>query len=99
MLTRLHSPYGIVQVDRGGHILAFREKPRLPHWINAGIYALSPQFFARLPDRGDHETTTFPELAAEGELFGYRSDAFWRTVDTMKDLSEAEVEVGRLAPA
>ena len=55
-------------------------------------------FFRRLPARGDHETTTFPELAAEGKLCGYRSRAYWRAIDTYKDLTKAEAEVGELAP-
>ncbi|HVC35529.1 MAG TPA: nucleotidyltransferase family protein [Chloroflexota bacterium] len=93
MLTRLRSPYGIARTDRAGRILRFDEKPSLPHWLNAGIYILSPEFFDRLPDRGDHETTAFPELAAEGKLFAYRSRAFWRTIDTLKDLSEVEKEL------
>jgi NDP-sugar pyrophosphorylase family protein len=99
MLTRLRSPYGITRRDRAGRIVAFQEKPLLPHWINAGLYVLAADFFRRLPDRGDHETTTFPELAAEGKLFGYRSSAYWRTIDTFKDLTEAAAEVRELAPA
>ncbi len=98
MLTRLRSPYGITRGDRAGHIVAFEEKPLLPHWINAGLYVLAADFFRRLPKRGDHETTTFPELAAEGKLFGYRSRAYWRTIDTFKDLTEAAAEVRGLAP-
>ena len=97
MLVRLRSPYGIVRQDRSGRISAFEEKPLLPHWMNSGIYVLSPEFFRRLPEIGDHETTAFPELAAEGRLYGYRSRAYWRTVDTYKDLTEAENEVRELA--
>jgi NDP-sugar pyrophosphorylase family protein len=97
MLTRLRSPYGITRRDRASRIIAFQEKPLLPHWINAGVYVLAPDFFRRLPDRGDHETTTFPELAAEGKLFGYRSRSYWRTIDTFKDLTEAAAEVRGLA--
>ena len=73
MLTPLRSPYGIVDVRDDGRIESFREKPELPYWINAGIYVLSREFFALLPDNGDHETTTFPQLAAEGKLFGFKS--------------------------
>ncbi len=98
MLTRLRSAYGVARQDRAGHIVKFEEKPLLPHWINAGLYVLTPEFFRRLPERGDHETTTFPELAAEGKLFGYRSRAYWRTVDTFKDLTEATGEVAKLMP-
>ena len=99
MLVRLRSPYGIVQVARDGRIGAFLEKPQLPHWVNAGVYVLGPKFFQRLPDKGDHEDSAFPELAAAGKLFGYRSRAYWRTVDTMKDLSEAEREVREMGMA
>jgi NDP-sugar pyrophosphorylase family protein len=99
MLTRLRSPFGIVRRDRRGRVLAFDEKPLLPHWINAGVYVLSRQVLDRLPEKGDHETTTFPELAAEGTLFGYPSNAYWRSVDTFKDLSEAAKELPALATA
>jgi len=94
MLTPLRSPYGVVDVLDDGRIESFREKPELPYWINAGIYVLSREFFSLLPDIGDHETTTFPQLASEGKLFGYKSSAYWRPVDSIKDLSEAERELG-----
>lgn len=93
MLTPLKSPYGVVDVEDDGRITSFREKPVLPYWINAGIYVLSRSFFASLPEVGDHETKTFPALAAEGKLFGYKSEAYWRPVDSIKDLSEAEKEL------
>ena len=34
--------------------------------MNSGIYVLAPEFFALLPDEGDHETTTFPSLPPKG---------------------------------
>ena len=46
----------------------FREAPRLDHWVNCGVYVLGEEALERFPERGDHETTTFPELAAEGRL-------------------------------
>jgi NDP-sugar pyrophosphorylase family protein len=93
MLAPLKSPYGIVDVDEDGRIESFREKPVLPYWINAGIYVLAREFFGLLPERGDHETTTFPQLAAAGRLYGFRSEAYWRPVDSIKDLSEAAKEI------
>ncbi len=93
MLTPLKSPYGVVDVEEDGRITSFREKPVLPYWINAGIYVLSRSFFALLPDKGDHETETFPALANEGKLFGFKSEAYWRPVDSIKDVSEAEKEL------
>ena len=50
---------------------------------------LSPEALARFPDRGDHESTTFPELASEGRLFAYRHEGLWLTVNTPKELRTA----------
>jgi NDP-sugar pyrophosphorylase family protein len=93
MLSPLRSPFGVVDVAEDGRVESFREKPELPHWVNAGIYVLSREFFPLLPDKGDHETTAFPQLASEGRLFGLKSYAYWRPVDSIKDVSEADREL------
>jgi NDP-sugar pyrophosphorylase family protein len=54
---------------------------------------LDRQFFPPLPDIGDHEDHLFPSLAAEGKLYGFRSRSYWKAIDTIKDLSEAEKEL------
>ena len=92
LLTQLRSPYGIVQ-QRGKRIVGFKEKPLLPHWLSAGAYVLGPEFFARLPDVGDHEDELFPQLADEGKLYAFRSRAYWKAIDTVKDLKEAAVQL------
>jgi NDP-sugar pyrophosphorylase family protein len=51
---------------------------------------LGAEAIARLPERGDHETSTFPELAAEGRLAALRHEGLWITVNTPKDLRRAE---------
>jgi NDP-sugar pyrophosphorylase family protein len=99
MLTRFVSPYGIVRVARDGRILRFQEKPRLPYWLNAGLYVLSRPFFDLLPDVGDHEDTAFPLLAERGQLWAYRTRGYWRSVDSAKDLTEAARDVVFFAPA
>ncbi len=99
MLAPLVSPFGIAQVARNGRIRRFEEKPRLPYWVNAGVYVLSRPFFDLLPDVGDHEDTAFPLLAERGELHAYRSRAYWRAIDTVKDLTEATKELPALAAA
>ncbi len=90
LLAPLRSPYGIARLSaRGSRINGFDEKPLLPYWVNAGVYALERRFFAMLPEVGDHETTVFPELASQGRLYGFRSDAYWKPIDTIKDVTEA----------
>ena len=60
------SPFGLVDVDDDDVVRGFREDARVPYWVNCGNYVLSAAAIERFPDRGDHESTTFPELAAEG---------------------------------
>ncbi len=93
VLTPFISPYGIVEVDGDDRVLQFREKPALPYWVNAGIYVLSTGLRDRLPARGDHELTTFPDLARAGQLGAFKSEAYWRGVDTIKDVNEVASEL------
>lgn len=88
-LVPLRSPYGIVEVE-GNLVKDFKEKIELPHWINAGVYAISPEAFEHFPERGDHEDSTFPQFASEGKLSAYLHRGFWKGIDNLKDLSEAE---------
>lgn len=81
----LRSPFGIVELE-DDFVTGFREAPRLEHWVSCGIYVLGEEALERLPERGDHETTTFPELAAEGRLRALRHEGIWLTVNTPKDL-------------
>jgi NDP-sugar pyrophosphorylase family protein len=89
----LESHLGIVDVDEDDAVLGFQEKPRLPHWVSCGVYVLGEEALARLPEKGDHESTTFPALAAERKLRAYRHEGLWITVNTPKDLRVAQEHV------
>jgi NDP-sugar pyrophosphorylase family protein len=90
MVVPFLSPYGLVDIGDQDNVEGFREKAELPYWINGGIYVFSREIAGLLPELGDHESSTFPTLAAEGTLSAIRSRAFWRSVDSFKDLREAE---------
>ncbi|PRX97359.1 nucleotidyltransferase family protein [Allonocardiopsis opalescens] len=98
-LAQYRTSWGIVDVDDDGVIEGFTQSPLLPFWINAGVYLFEPHVTPLLPDKGDHESTTFPELAARRELAGYRINGFWRGVDTVKDVKEASEQVPALLAA
>jgi NDP-sugar pyrophosphorylase family protein len=89
----LRSPYGVIEVSKDDTISGFTEKPELPYGVNAGIYVMDRGIVSKLPDIGDHETGTFPQLAKEGRLKAFRSRCFWRTVDTVKDVNELNSEL------
>jgi len=88
--AQVRSPFGVVDLQDDGWVSGFREAPLLEQWVNSGVYVLGDEALARLPEKGDHETSTFPELAAEGKLHGYRHGGVWLTVNTPKDLRKAE---------
>jgi NDP-sugar pyrophosphorylase family protein len=90
VVSQVRSPFGVVAIDDDGVVSGFREAPLLPDWVNSGVYVLGDEALERLPERGDHEQTTFPELAAEGKLRGHRHSGVWLTVNTPKDLRRAE---------
>jgi NDP-sugar pyrophosphorylase family protein len=92
LVVPLRSPYGIVDFNDKNQVLGFREKPILPFWINGGIYVFSREIEPLLPEVGDHETETFPTLPKE-KFVVYKSEDYWRGVDTVKDKTEAEKEV------
>jgi NDP-sugar pyrophosphorylase family protein len=87
------SQFGVVDIDDEGVVHGFREGGHVPYWVNCGNYVLSEEALARFPDQGDHESTTFPELAAEGRLHAYRHEGLWLTVNTPKELRTAAEHV------
>ncbi len=93
LVTLLLVPYisrwGVVKVSQDNHITGFEEKPKLPYWINGGIYIFNREVEALLPEMGDHEKETFPKISKE-KFLGFKDEGFWRAVDVVKDKSEAE---------
>ena len=90
VVSQVSSPFGVVELNDDDTIAGFREAPLLPQWVSSGVYVLDDESIERLPERGDHEATTFPELAGEAKLLAYRNTSFWITVNTPKQLREAE---------
>jgi NDP-sugar pyrophosphorylase family protein len=89
MLTRYPSQFGVVEVGDGDLVDGFVEKGMLPIWINAGVYLFDRTIETMLPETGDHETSTFPELMKQRKLAALSSNAQWITVDGPKELREA----------
>jgi NDP-sugar pyrophosphorylase family protein len=89
VVAQVRSPFGVVQVEENGTITGFREAPVLEHWVNSGVYVLGEEALELLPEKGDHEQSTFPRLADEGRLHAHRHRGVWLTVNTPKDLRQA----------
>jgi NDP-sugar pyrophosphorylase family protein len=89
-VTQPPSSFGVVELDGADMVTGFDEAARIPYWVSCGVYVLGAEAVAALPERGDHETSTFPELAEAGRLAAFRYEGIWITVNTPKDLRRAE---------
>src|SRR3990167_9713200 len=49
------------------------------------------EIYDLLPDKGDMEDSTFPELPKE-KFLAFKSEGYWKGFDTIKDLNEAETK-------
>ena len=92
-ITPLVSPFGIVELSEN-KIIGFKEKPKLNHYINAGIYIVSKDLKPILlkHTEGDIEKLAFPEIASSGALNFHKEDVFWQSVDSLKDLEKVKNE-------
>lgn len=91
-LAPLRTSWGVVDVD-DGQVTGFRQSPVLPYWLNAGVYCFDFEMRDELPDKGDHEDSTFPKLAEAGRLGAYFIQGYWRGIDNAKDVAEATAEL------
>jgi NDP-sugar pyrophosphorylase family protein len=80
----------VVEVDEEGRVLGPFPRYQIDEWINAGVYVLGADALRRLPERGDHEVTTLPQLAAERRLSAFRHRGICLTVNTPDELRTAE---------
>jgi mannose-1-phosphate guanylyltransferase len=88
----LPSPFGVVELE-GANVVAFHEKPIIDSvYVSVGVYVFQQEILDYLPRTGDIERTAFPRLAAERKLRAYKHTRFWKTVNTVKDLDELEME-------
>jgi len=94
-LAQYRTTWGIADLD-GELIRGFTQSPLLPYWINGGIYCFEPALTELLPDKGDHEDSTFPQLAKEGKLAAFKIDGYWKGIDTVKDIKEATADLEKM---
>jgi mannose-1-phosphate guanylyltransferase len=85
------SKYGVVEVDEGGNIFAFQEKPEPEEAIstlaNTGIYVFEPRVLDYIPENTffDFANDVFPNLLVAGEEFvGYEGDFYWSDIGTLE---------------
>jgi NDP-sugar pyrophosphorylase family protein len=93
VISHFRSQFGLVETE--GHLIKeFRQKPMLPYFANIGLYLLSRDL--KFPKKGAFETDLLPALAAKGELKAFHHNGYWITINTMKELEEAEEAISKM---
>ena len=83
-LGQYRCQFGVVKTS-GNDVIAFDEKPILPTvWVSCGTYYLNKTI--ELPDKGSLEKDVFPNI----NLKAYKHTGHWQTINTKKDIEEAE---------
>ncbi|HEX3705564.1 MAG TPA: sugar phosphate nucleotidyltransferase [Mycobacteriales bacterium] len=86
----LPSQYGTLVIDDTGRVTDFREKPVLPdHLINAGFFVFDRDRVGECAG-SSLERDILPALGERGELFAYRHEGFWKSMDTQKDVTDLD---------
>lgn len=64
-------PYGVCEIENGGHLKGIREKPEYNFLVNTGLYVLKPEVLAEIPhDEFFHITDLIAKLQADGRRVG-----------------------------
>jgi mannose-1-phosphate guanylyltransferase len=101
LLTPVADPsrYGLVRTSADGRVETFLEKPRPEEidtdLINAGLYVLEPEALELVPPGRpvSIEREVFPQLAAEGSVFGIALPGYWLDVGTPESYLQAHRDV------
>lgn len=86
----LYSQYGVVEFGADGCVDAMREKPHLKdRWINAGFFVFEGRVFDHWQGH-NLESHVLPRLVAQRQLYAYRHQGFFKSLDSYKDQQEFE---------
>lgn len=85
-------PFGVIRYSQDGVFDAIEEKPRISSFVAAGVYFLSPEYFALVPAG---RAMDMPELLNIGKEIGLRTGLFpiheyWTDLGQPKDLDAAD---------
>jgi len=92
------SQYGIAEIDDGGRIMRFLEKPSadqvFSRTANTGMYVMERDCLRDVPvnEPYDFSKNLFPALMrAKRPLFGYRMNGYWNDVGSLTEYLEAHI--------
>ena len=67
VVAPLPTAFGVVDIQDDDRVTGFQDSPELPFWAHAGVNVFDDEALARLPEKGDHESTTLPAVGRGGQ--------------------------------
>lgn len=90
-------PYGVIESD--GHLVrSMVEKPTQKVFVNAGVYALSPELVRSVKPgtRVDMPTLLEQSIGVGGKVASFPVHEYWLDIGRMEDFKRAQTEFGNL---
>jgi glucose-1-phosphate cytidylyltransferase len=79
------SRFGVVEIDSGGLVSKFKEKPKVNDWINIGYFLFQPEIFNYLDFDSVLEQEPLRALTRDSQLGAYKHVDFWQPMDTHRE--------------
>ncbi len=93
-VTAVYPPtrFGVLDVNEGGLVSSFREKPPEEGGrVNGGFFLLSPKVLDTIDgDSSIWEREPMEALVKQGQLAAFPHDGFWQPMDTLRDKTHLE---------
>ena len=95
-LYPLRSQFGLAELDRDGNVTSFQEKPTLDKWINIGNFYYQNEVLSWMKDFSSY--ARFLEfLGSRRKLKGFKHRGIHITVNTLRELADAEENIHEFA--
>lgn len=84
-------PFGVVELN-GASVVKMVEKPVYRHFVNAGIYALSPDILSFLPQKQFYDMPSLIEdvLSENKGVGGFPITEYWMDIGQLPDFEQAQ---------
>jgi glucose-1-phosphate cytidylyltransferase len=79
------SRFGVLEIEEGGNVSRFREKPRMDTWINGGFFLFNKDIFNYLNKQSVLEQEPLASLSNIGRLTAFLHEGFWQPMDTLRE--------------
>lgn len=86
---RMRSNFGIIESNKSGLVVAYKEKPKMDVWINIGYIVLSLDRAESIKNF-DTFQSFLENLVFTKNLYNYQHNGFHYTVNNLSELQEAE---------